>query len=223
MHCAQQHLWMHLHSPQKMHMHSYMRAYATAQKLLCHEIYCELILSLAQASCRLSFAARPPAGSTKSVAWRCSLKKSVQIHASSRHGRHCGVAQASSDHPRLCRSHPVCLSVALALGHGVSPSQKIIFAIFRASRGGGDVPPPSILWVLVTWWGGWGLPTKSNLNRWNRNTAYLTCTDILKSSKQSSKQNFAGFFCHVSLKRDLRALDSSASSFWKCHCRWDRL
>jgi len=36
-----------------------MRAYATVQKLLCHESYCELVLSLAQASCRLSFAARP--------------------------------------------------------------------------------------------------------------------------------------------------------------------
>jgi len=51
-----------------MHMHSCMRAFATVQKLLCHENYCELILSLAQASCRLSFADRPPAGSKKSVA-----------------------------------------------------------------------------------------------------------------------------------------------------------
>ena len=50
---------MHAHSPQKMHMHSCMRAYATVQKLLCHWSYCELILNLARASCRLSFAARP--------------------------------------------------------------------------------------------------------------------------------------------------------------------
>jgi len=49
-------------------LHSCMRAFATVQKLLCHENYCELILSLAQASCRLSFADRPPAGSKKSVA-----------------------------------------------------------------------------------------------------------------------------------------------------------
>ena len=35
-----------------------MRAYATVQQLLCHGSYCELILSLAQTSCRLSF---PPA------------------------------------------------------------------------------------------------------------------------------------------------------------------
>jgi len=50
---------MHAYSPQKMHMHSCMRAYATVQKLLCHESSCELILSLARASCRLLFAARP--------------------------------------------------------------------------------------------------------------------------------------------------------------------
>jgi len=50
---------MHTYSPQKMHMHSCMRAYATVQKLLGHESYCELILSLARASYRLLFAARP--------------------------------------------------------------------------------------------------------------------------------------------------------------------
>jgi len=49
---------MHAYSPQKMHMHSGMRAYATMQKLLCHGSYCELILNLARALCRLSFAAR---------------------------------------------------------------------------------------------------------------------------------------------------------------------
>jgi len=35
----------------------------------------QTILGLVQASCRLLFAARPPAVSTKSVARRCSLKK----------------------------------------------------------------------------------------------------------------------------------------------------
>ena len=42
-----------------MHMYSCMRAYATVQRILCHESCCELILSLrlARASCRLSFAA----------------------------------------------------------------------------------------------------------------------------------------------------------------------
>jgi len=48
-----------------------------------------------------------PPSCRQSVARRCSLKKSVQIHASSWRGRHCGVAQASSDHPRWCRPHPV--------------------------------------------------------------------------------------------------------------------
>jgi len=51
---------------------------------------------------------RPPS-CWQSFARRCSLKKSVQIHASSWRGRHCGVTQASSDHPRWCRPHPVCL------------------------------------------------------------------------------------------------------------------
>jgi len=49
---------------------------------------------------------RPPS-CRQSVSRRCSLKKSHQIHASSWRGRHCGVALASSDHPRWCRPHPV--------------------------------------------------------------------------------------------------------------------
>jgi len=117
----------HAYSPQKMNMHSCMRAYATVQKILCHESYCELILSLARASYRLLFAAHPPAGSTKSFAWRCSLKKSVQIHASSWHGRPCGVAQVSFDHPRWCRPHPVCLWSSLVLGRGPHPQTKFYF------------------------------------------------------------------------------------------------
>jgi len=48
-----------LYSPQKMHMHPCMRAYATVQKLLCHGNYCELILSPVRASFRLLFADRP--------------------------------------------------------------------------------------------------------------------------------------------------------------------
>jgi len=49
---------MHAYSPQKMHMHPCMRAYATVQKLLCHGNYCEPIVSLVRALCRLSW---PPA------------------------------------------------------------------------------------------------------------------------------------------------------------------
>jgi len=115
---------------QKMHMPSGMRAYATVQKLLCHGSYCKLILSLARASVRLSSAARPPAASTKSVARRCSLKKSVRIHASSWRHRRCGVAQASFDHPRWCRPHPVCLRVALEAWSRSSPITEIYFHYF---------------------------------------------------------------------------------------------
>ena len=71
-----------LGQPPKIHMHLCMCAYATTQKLICHGNYCELILGLARASCRLSFATRPPAVSTKSVPRHFSLKKWVQIHDS---------------------------------------------------------------------------------------------------------------------------------------------
>ena len=90
-----------------------------------------------RAGCRLPPAlATPPAVSTKPVAWRCSLKKSVQIHASSWRGRRCGVAQASFDHPRWCRPHLVCLWVALALDHGAHLSKHSIFAMVFASFSG---------------------------------------------------------------------------------------
>jgi len=75
--------------------------------------YFESCASITCASCRLSFAARPPAGSTKSVAWRYSLNTSVWIHASSWRGRRCSVAQASFDYPRRCRPHLFYLWVAL--------------------------------------------------------------------------------------------------------------
>jgi len=118
------------YSPQQMHMHPCMHAYAMVQKEVCNGDYCELILSLVRASCRLSFAARPAVVSTKSVARRCSLKKSVQIHASSLHDRRCGVAHASSDHPRWCRPHPVCLWFALESWPRGSPHQKFNFGYF---------------------------------------------------------------------------------------------
>jgi len=127
--CAQQ-LWMHAYSPQKSYVDWCMRAYTTMQKLLCHGSYCELILSLARASCRLSFAARPPASSTKLVARRSSLNKSVQIHARSWRGRRYGVAQASFNHLRWCRPHPVCPWFALALCHGGHFIKNSILAIF---------------------------------------------------------------------------------------------
>jgi len=58
MHGAQQHLLKCTpHSPPKIYVRSCMRAYATVQKLLCHISYCELILVLARATCRLLFSA----------------------------------------------------------------------------------------------------------------------------------------------------------------------
>jgi len=53
-----QNLWKHAYSPQKMHMDSCMRAYATVQKLLCHGSSCEFTLSHVRASPKLLFAAR---------------------------------------------------------------------------------------------------------------------------------------------------------------------
>jgi len=136
-------------------MDSCICTYATVQQLLCQGSYCELILSLARTSCRLSFTARPPAARgqarppppahppvallppscRQSIARRCSLQKSVQVHARSLRGRRCGVAQASFDHSRWCRPHPVCLWVALALGQRrlpvteISPFSREVFSM----------------------------------------------------------------------------------------------
>jgi len=85
-----------------------MRAYATVQQFFCHGSYCKLILSLARASCRLSFlptllplchpfvelAALLPA-----VSIRCALNNFVQIHAS-----HDAVATVV-----LHKHHPIAL------------------------------------------------------------------------------------------------------------------
>ena len=66
-----------------------MRAYATVQQLLCHGSYCELILSLARTSCRLSFppallplrrAGRPPAGPLHDAVRLRNSSKSTLVH-----------------------------------------------------------------------------------------------------------------------------------------------
>ena len=155
--CAQ-HLWMHAYSPQQMHMHSCMRAYATVLKLLCHGSYCELILSLARASWRLSFAAHLPAISTKSVAWHCSLKKSIRIHASSWLGRRCSVAQTSFDHPHWCRPPPLCPWVALEAWQRGGTSSKILFSpsFQQASESWKTSVRIQVVWSQVStricWW-----------------------------------------------------------------------
>jgi len=98
------------------------------------------VLTLVQTSCRLSFAARLATVSTISVAWRCSLKKTVKIHASSWCGRRCNVAQTPFDHLRWCRPHPDCLRFALEAWPRGSPSQNYIFAIF-----------PRVFGISVKW------------------------------------------------------------------------
>ena len=55
-------IYMHMHTCIYILLHnSCMRACTTVQQLPCHGSYCELILSLARTSCRLSCTARPPA------------------------------------------------------------------------------------------------------------------------------------------------------------------
>jgi len=141
--CTCTHVYIYLYN-------SRIRARATVQQLPCHGSYCELTLSLARTSCRLAFqpallplrraccppspASRRPtlfvAPSPDAVHRHCSLKKSVQIHASSWRGRCCGIAQASSDHPHWCRPHPVCLWVALALGRAEATRHRNAFSPF---------------------------------------------------------------------------------------------
>jgi len=128
--CICTHAYIYLHN-------SCMRACATVQQLPCHGSYCEIILSLARTSCRLSFPPallplREPAALLLARSQTCSLKKSDQIHDSSWRGRRCSVAQASSDHPRWCGPHPVCLWFTFALGRGSHPRQKSIFAAIFA-------------------------------------------------------------------------------------------
>ena len=80
--CICTHVYIYLHN-------SCMCACATVQQFPCHGSYCELILSLARTSCRLSFFRPPscpfvePAALLLARSQTCSLKKSDQIHASS--------------------------------------------------------------------------------------------------------------------------------------------
>ena len=114
----------------KMHMDSCMCTYANGAaaslswKLL--RTYLESCANIVQAIVYHLPSCRSP------VARRCSLQKSVHIYASSWRSCRCGVAQASSDHSRWCRPHPVCLWVALALGERRLPVTEMCFHHFRA-------------------------------------------------------------------------------------------
>ena len=116
--CIRTHVYTYLHN-------SCMCACATP----CHGSYCELILSLARTSCKLSFppallplrrAGRPPAGPLTDL----FAKKSVQIHSSSWRGRRCSVARGSS---ALVRASSSLSMVHTRAWPRISPSTKIYF------------------------------------------------------------------------------------------------
>ena len=116
-------------------------AYASVHARVCNSAETSLlwkllwtILSLVQASCRLSllFGAHPAAVWKKSVTWRCSLKKTVQIHASAWYSHHCVAAQASSDHLRWCKPRPDGLCFTLARGCEAHSRLKCISTIYFA-------------------------------------------------------------------------------------------
>jgi len=122
--------------------------------------YLESCTSIVQAV----VAARTTAVSTKPVTRCCSLKKSVQIHASSWHGRRCGFAQALFNHPRWCRLHPVCRSRTRAWPRSL-PSTKFyfcygfggLFHIDLVSEHclGGSQPERAmdrVDWLCTRWW-----------------------------------------------------------------------
>ena len=80
--CTYIYIYVYLHN-------SCMRAHATVQQLLFHRSYCELILSLARTSCRLSFppallslgrAGRPPVGMLPDAVRLRNPSKSTLAH-----------------------------------------------------------------------------------------------------------------------------------------------
>ena len=127
----------------KIHLDSCMCAYATVQQLLCHGSCCELILSLAPTSCRLSFADCPPAGSTGSAvrppAGSNPSPDAVRFKNPSKSTlAHDAVAAAV-----LHKHHPIIIVGAglIQFVYGLRshladrgyPSQNCIFAMFGAS------------------------------------------------------------------------------------------
>ena len=116
---------MHAYSLQKMHMHPWCNSTETSLPWKLLRTYLESCASIVQ-----SVVCCPAVVWTKSVARRCSLKKSVHIHSSSWRGRRCGVAQALFDHPRWCRPHPVFLCSHSKRGCGGHFIKNFIFAIF---------------------------------------------------------------------------------------------
>jgi len=98
-------------------------------KLLCYGNYCELILSLVRASCRLPFAARPGTVSTKSVA-RQEIRPNPPMMRSPLRCRTRLIR--SSALVQACRPHPFCVWFAPETWPRGSLHQKFCFRHFFA-------------------------------------------------------------------------------------------
>ena len=133
----------------------HVRAYETAQQLLCHGKCCEIVLSPREqcSSSRLPSApllarrtlsptqasAASSSRLSRSAAETLLAQKTPKIHPSSWLGCRRGLAQASFNHPRWCRAPSVCPRLYLHLGRRGHFHQKSISAIF----------PGKFLWYLL--------------------------------------------------------------------------
>jgi len=173
-----------------------------------------------RAGCRWS--PTQPAFSTKSVARRCSLKKSVQIHGGSWRSRRCGVVQASFNHPRWCRPHPVSLWVALALGRGACFIKNSIFAIFSREFFQRNSPFSSISWFNnVPWWRRSEAPERLTTDLaqcmlWSRGTGFVT--GIYEHRQTTKVIHFWYHSCQCRVKSGSISVQVPTDLPVRCHC-----
>ena len=116
----------------KMHMDSCMRAYSTVQQLLCHGRYCELILSHARTSCRLSFTARPTARPLAGNPFRDVVRSRNPSKSTLAHDV-VATAVLHKHHPIIHVGAGLIQFVHGSRSHLANrgyPSQKCVFAIF---------------------------------------------------------------------------------------------
>ena len=128
--CTCTHVYIYLHN-------SCMRACATVQQLPCHGSYCEPVLSLARTSCRLSFPPDllplvEPAALLLACCKTCQVRNLSKSTLANDAVAAVVLHKASSDHPRWCGPHPVCLWFTLTHVRGSHPRQKCIFAAIFA-------------------------------------------------------------------------------------------